>query len=58
MSSEPNWHVVRNDQGQYSIWRDGRPVPLGWISVLQATKPECLQHIERVWNDIRPRRSR
>lgn len=58
MSSEPLWHVVRNDQGQYSIWRDGLPIPLGWKSTLQATKSECLRHIDVVWNDIRPRRSR
>ncbi|MFY1669578.1 MbtH family protein [Plantactinospora sp. WMMB334] len=48
--------VVVNDEEQYSIWPDGRDVPAGWWSVgVSGAKGECLDHIERVWTDMRPR---
>lgn len=55
--------VVRNDEEQYSIWPSGRAVPAGWHPAgVEGEKQVCLEHIERVWTDIRPasvrRRSR
>jgi MbtH protein len=48
--------VVVNEEDQYSIWFDGRSVPAGWLKVgVSGTKDECLDHIERVWTDMRPR---
>lgn len=48
--------VVVNDEEQYSIWPAGREVPAGWRRVgVEGTKEECLDHIERVWTDMRPR---
>jgi MbtH protein len=56
--SEPEdvrYQVVVNDEEQYSIWPDGRDLPLGWRSAGKAgTKQECLSHIEEVWTDMRP----
>jgi MbtH protein len=50
------FHVVVNDQDQYSIWFADRPLPSGWTAVgMTGTKQECLQHIEKVWTDMRPR---
>jgi len=47
--------VVINDEEQYSIWPEGRDVPLGWRTTGTAgTKAECLEHIDRVWTDMRP----
>jgi len=44
--------VVRNDQGQYSIWLADRRVPDGWTPVGEAEpKEECLVRIERLWPD-------
>jgi MbtH protein len=47
--------VVVNHEEQYSIWPDDRPLPSGWRSVgVTGTKPACLDHIEKVWTDMRP----
>jgi len=48
--------VVVNDEEQYSIWFGSRTVPAGWHEVgYRGTKPACLDHIESVWTDMRPR---
>lgn len=48
--------VVRNDEEQYSIWKADREPPLGWHAEgTSGTKQECLDHIGRVWTDMRPR---
>jgi len=47
--------VVVNDEEQYSIWLDDREVPAGWRRAgVSGSKAECLEHIERVWTDMRP----
>lgn len=49
------YHVVVNDEEQYSIWVDGREVPPGWRTVgVSGPKADCLAHIEQVWTDMRP----
>jgi len=60
-STEPeddhrSYHVVVNDEEQYSIWPEGREIPAGWKPVgTAASKKACLEHIEAVWTDMRPR---
>jgi MbtH protein len=50
------FQVVVNDEDQYSIWFAERPLPPGWSAVgATGTKQECLDHIEKVWTDMRPR---
>jgi MbtH protein len=47
--------VVMNHEEQYSIWPDGREIPLGWKATgPKGTKQDCLAHIETVWTDMRP----
>jgi MbtH protein len=54
--SEATWIVVVNDEEQYSIWPDGRPLPFGWRPAgCQGLRSDCLAWIERVWTDMRPR---
>ncbi|WP_035057021.1 MbtH family protein [Andreprevotia chitinilytica] len=49
------YHVVVNDEGQYSIWPEGKAVPLGWhIEGNPGTKETCLAYIKEVWTDMRP----
>lgn len=51
--------VVRNDEEQYSVWPTARPLPAGWADVgVRGPKGSCLDHIEQVWTDMRPRRLR
>ena len=48
--------VVVNDEEQYSIWPERRPLPAGWRSTgVTGSKADCLAHIEKVWTDMRPR---
>jgi MbtH protein len=48
--------VVVNDEDQYSIWRADRPLPAGWRGDgFTGGRDECLEHIEEVWTDMRPR---
>lgn len=50
------YSVVRNDEGQYSIWPEGRAVPSGWEDIgVSGAKPDCLEHIRSEWTDMRPR---
>lgn len=47
--------VVVNEEAQYSIWREGRPLPAGWRTEgKQGSKKECLEHIAATWTDMRP----
>lgn len=49
------YRVVVNEEDQYSIWEAGRESPQGWRDVGKSgTKDECLEHIERIWTDMRP----
>lgn len=47
--------VVINHEEQYSIWLEGREIPLGWTRVGKSgPKQECLDYIKEVWTDMRP----
>lgn len=49
------WTVVINFEEQYSIWPDRQEIPAGWRGVgVAGTEAECLDHIGRVWTDMRP----
>ncbi|MEM6980747.1 MAG: MbtH family NRPS accessory protein [Planctomycetota bacterium] len=53
--SEINYLVVINEEGRYSIWPDYREIPWGWKAEgTRGKKDECLDHIEKVWTDMRP----
>ena len=56
MDEPQHWSVVVNDEEQYSIWATGTPVPAGWRETGHTgTRQECLDHIDEVWTDMRPR---
>ncbi|EXU64830.1 antibiotic synthesis protein MbtH [Streptomyces sp. PRh5] len=49
------YKVVINAEEQHSIWPLDRENPLGWESVgVSGSKEHCLEHIRKVWTDIRP----
>jgi MbtH protein len=53
--NEQHFNVVLNEEEQYSIWPSSRTPPPGWrVSGFSGTRAECLDHIERVWTDMRP----
>ncbi|MFE0019381.1 MbtH family protein [Amycolatopsis sp. NPDC059021] len=52
---EFEYQVVVNEEEQYSIWRLGKEIPKGWrADGTRGSKEDCLEHIERVWVDMRP----
>lgn len=54
--SQPRFAVVVNDEEQYSVWPEGKELPPGWRAQgVAGTRPECIEHIEAVWTDLRPR---
>lgn len=55
--TEPLFKVVRNAQGQHSIWPADRADAPGWRDEgTTGSREECLAHIGRVWTDLRPTR--
>ena len=54
-SDDERWIVVVNHEEQYSVWWADRDVPAGWrADGTSGSRDECLDHIERVWTDMRP----
>jgi len=48
--------VVQNLEEQYSLWPADRQPPEGWQAVSAAgSRQDCLDHISKVWIDMRPR---
>jgi MbtH protein len=55
-TAERLYRVVVNDEEQYSIWPAGRELPAGWHAEgAEGTEEHCIEHIEQVWVDMRPR---
>ncbi|QES47597.1 MbtH family protein [Streptomyces venezuelae] len=55
-SETGRYRVVHNEEEQFSIWRTDRELPAGWHAEgTEGTRQECLDHIARVWTDMRPR---
>jgi MbtH protein len=53
---ERSYRVVLNHEEQYSIWPADQDIPAGWQAEgTSGTKAACLEHIEQVWTDMRPR---
>jgi len=53
--TETQYIVVINHEEQYSIWPDFKEIPLGWKDAnFRGAKAACLEHINRVWTDMRP----
>jgi MbtH protein len=47
--------AIVNDEEQYSLWPDGRPIPAGWRNAgVTGARTDCLAFIEGVWTDLRP----
>ncbi|SFW33680.1 MbtH family NRPS accessory protein [Nitrosovibrio sp. Nv17] len=49
------FRVLINHEEQYSIWPDWKAIPAGWTDTgILADKQTCLDHIDKVWTDMRP----
>ncbi len=49
------YHVLKNEEGQYSLWPSFVDVPKGWTIVHESDhRAACLAFIEQHWTDMRP----
>ncbi|MFK4547026.1 uncharacterized protein YbdZ (MbtH family) [Streptomyces tendae] len=47
--------VLRNDEGQHSLWPAFADVPEGWLVVHgEDSREACLDYVEKNWTDMRP----
>jgi len=50
------FHVLINEEGQYSLWPAFINVPAGWDVIRrESTRKECLDYINENWTDMRPK---
>lgn len=50
------YRVVVNDEDQYSIWFSDQELPPGWHAEgTEGDRARCLEHIDAIWTDMRPR---
>jgi MbtH protein len=53
---DANYLVLKNEEGQFSLWPTFVDVPGGWELVFgEAARQECLDFIEKTWTDMRPK---
>ncbi|KPX48511.1 MULTISPECIES: MbtH family protein [Pseudomonas syringae group] len=56
MDSKSMYDVVINQQEQYSLWNNDRPVPGGWTSIgVAGPRDFCFDWIQSNWLDQRPK---
>lgn len=56
MNDDVPYQVLVNDEDQYSLWPLAKELPAGWRQAgKEGTKQECMDHVDEVWTDMRPR---
>ncbi|GAB3956538.1 MbtH family protein [Streptomyces sparsus] len=52
---EGRFLVLRNEEGQHSLWPAFATVPAGWLVVRgEDERDACLRYVEEHWTDMRP----
>jgi MbtH protein len=47
--------VLRNGEGQYSLWPDRLAIPEGWDAAFEAeSRLAAVEFVDTVWQDMRP----
>jgi MbtH protein len=47
--------VLKNSEGQHSLWPQPIDVPDGWSVVSgPATRADCIAYVDQNWTDLRP----
>jgi len=50
------YQVLVNDEEQHSLWPVGKELPEGWRRAgKEGSKQDCMDHVDAVWTDMRPR---
>lgn len=51
-----DFHVLVNDEDQFSLWPVFAKVPDGWsVVVRKSPRGDCMDYINANWTDLRPR---
>jgi MbtH protein len=53
--NKPSHSVLINAEEQYSLWLFDKPPPSGWKMVFSGNRQDCLDYIDTVWIDMRPK---
>jgi MbtH protein len=54
--ADEQYVVIVNDEEQYSIWIVGEELPAGWVATgFTGSRIECVDHVDQVWTDMRPK---
>lgn len=49
------FNVLKNQQGEYSLWPESYAIPAGWnIQFGPETRAQCIQYVETHWHSINP----
>jgi len=55
MQTDIDYKVLINQEGQYSIWPEMKPAPIGWKETgPTGSKQEVLDWVKTNWTDMRP----
>lgn len=55
MDAQEEFKVLKNDEGQYSLWPKKKSVPDGWSDVgVSGSREDCMTYVDEVWTDMRP----
>jgi MbtH protein len=56
MSGDRRYKVIVNHEEQFKVWPAATANPRGWSDAGKTgTRDECIDHVEKVWTDMRPR---
>ncbi len=56
MNDDADYQVLVNDEEQHSLWPLGKELPEGWRRAgKEGSRQECMDHVDAVWTDMRPR---
>lgn len=55
-NNDGSFVVLRNDEGQHSLWPSFVEVPAGWTVVHpEDNRQACLDYVNENWTDMRPK---
>lgn len=55
MHTDIDYKILVNEEGQYSIWPETKPAPIGWKETgPTGSKQEVLEWVKTNWTDMRP----
>jgi MbtH protein len=55
LNSTGTFQVLKNEEGQYSLWPARKQIPKGWVATgFEGSAAECMAQVDSEWLDMRP----